>query len=122
MQSIRWSFFFPGSIVLIPLKVLIGFIPNLNTESFANSIHNPVRVDIYVLPSCPCSKRALNLLDSSHIKYNFYIIKMMMNLKKISLKSSVFTFHQIFINNLFIIGYSKLSDLSAKGDLIKIIY
>jgi len=42
--------------------------------------------------------------------------------KRISNQTSISTFPQIFINNQFIGGYSELSNLSIKGDLIKLIY
>jgi len=101
---------------------LLGVIPNLNKASFVNSQDNPANVDIYILPDCPWSKRALKLLESSHIKYNSYLITNDDEFIKISNKSSISTFPQIFINNRFIGGYSELSNLSVKGDLIKLIY
>ena len=111
-----------GTIVLKSLDVLIGVIPNLNKRSLVNSQDNPANVDIYILPDCPWSKRALIILDSSNIKYNSYVISNDEEFKKISNKSSISTFPQIFINNRFIGGYSELSNLSANGDLIKLIY
>ena len=61
----------PGTIVLKSLDVLIGGISDLGKTSISNSKYNPARVDIYVLPDCPCSKRGIKLLDSFSIKYNF---------------------------------------------------
>ena len=59
-------------IVLKSLDVLIGVIPNLKKISIGSSMLNPSNVDIYVLPDCPWSKRAIKLLDSLQIKYNNY--------------------------------------------------
>ena len=101
---------------------MIGVIPNLNKKSFANTKYSPVTVDIYVLPNCPWSKKALKLLDSFHIKYNSYVITNDEEFRRISNKTSISTFPQIFINNQFIGGYSELSNLSLKGDLIELIY
>ena len=113
-----------GTIVLKSLDVLIGVIPNLNKTSLGGSDHNinTANVDIYVLPDCPWSKRALKLLDSLHIKYKSYVITNDEEFKEISNKTFVSTFPQIFINNQFIGGYSELSNLSNKGDLIKLLY
>ncbi len=111
-----------GTIVLKSLDVLIGVIPNLNKILFVNSNHNTAIVDIYVLPDCPWSKRALKLLESSHIKYNSYVVTNDIEFKKISNKTSISTFPQIFINNRFIGGYSELLNLSLNGDLIKLSY
>jgi len=100
---------------------LIGVIPNFNKISISRSKNNPVSVEIYVLPDCTCSKRALKLLDSFHIKYNYYVINNYEEFKKISNKTSISNFPQIFINNQFIGGYSELSNISVKGGLTKLI-
>tara|TARA_Y100001968_G_C19219986_1_gene649226 strand:+ start:46 stop:660 length:615 start_codon:yes stop_codon:yes gene_type:complete len=109
-----------GTIVLKSLDVLIGVIPKLNKTSIGTSSDKTAKVDIYVLPDCPWSKRAFKLLDSFHIKYNSYVITNDEEFKKISNKTSVSTFPQVFINNKFVGGYSELSNLSVKGDLIKL--
>ncbi len=110
-----------GTIVLKSLDVLIGVIPNLNKTSIETFRNNPVNVDIYILPDCPWSKRALKLLDSFHIKYNSYIITNDEEFKKIRKITSISTFPQIFIKDQFIGGYSELSNLSVNGDLMEII-
>ena len=111
----------PETIVLKSLDVLIGVIPNLNKTSIESSNHNLPKVDIYVLPDCPWSIRALKLLDSLHIKYNSYVITNDKEFNKIRNITSISNFPQIFINNHFIGGYSELSDLFANGDLTKLI-
>ena len=93
-----------------------------HNQTFEKSNNKPIDVEIYVLPDCPWSKRALKLLDSLHIKYNTYVINNDEEFKRISNRTSISTFPQIFINNQFIGGYSELSNLSVKGDLIKLIY
>ena len=100
---------------------MVGVITNLNKILIDIPKQNISLVDIYVLPNCPWSKRALKLLDSFHIKYNSYVITNDEEFKKISNKTSIFTFPQIFINNQFICGYSELSNISVKGGLTKLI-
>ena len=112
----------PGSIVLKSLDVLIGVTPYLEKKLITSSINKPASVDIYVLPNCPWSKRAIKLLESAHIKYNSHVITNDDEFKRISNQTSISTFPQIFINNRFIGGYNELSNLSVKGDLIKLIY
>ena len=80
-----------GTIVFKSLDVLIGVLPNVDKILIAPSTHNAVKVDIYVLPDCPWSKRALKLLDSFHIKYNSYVINNDEEFKKINNKSSIST-------------------------------
>ena len=107
-----------GTFVLKSLDVLIGVIPNLNTTSIGSSKHIHSTVDIYILPDCPWSNRALKLLESLGVEYNSHMITNDEEFNKISNITSVSTFPQIFINNQFIGGYSELSNLVAKGDLM----
>ena len=101
---------------------MIGVIPNLTNTSIVSSINIPSTVDIYILPACPWSKRALKLLDSLNIKYKSHIITNDEEFNKISNITSVSTFPQIFINNQFIGGYSELSNLAAKDDSFEFLY
>ena len=100
---------------------MIGGISDLSKTSISSSKYNHARVDIYVLPDCPWSMRALKLLDSFSIKYNSYVITNDEQYKNVSNKTSISTFPQIFIDNQFIGGYSELSNMSVRGDLSKII-
>ena len=97
---------------------MIGVISNFNTISIGGSSHLHSTVDIYILPDCPWSARALKLLDFLNVKYNSYLITNDEQFKKMSNKSSSSTFPQIFIKNQFIGGYSELSSLFVNGDLI----
>ncbi len=109
-----------GTTVLRSLDILIAEIPNLKQQSIGN-INNTACVDIYGLPDCPWSKRALKLLDSNQIKYNYYLITSDEEFSKIRNRTSMNTFPQVFIKNQFIGGYSELSSLSNKGDLTKLV-
>ena len=112
----------PGSNVLKSLDILLGVIPNLSQQSINKAIDNPASVDIYVLADCPWSKRALRLLDSYHVKYNYYLISNDEEFKKVSDLTSTSTFPQIFIKKEFIGGYSELADLHSNGNLNNLIY
>jgi len=111
----------PGSIVLKSLDILLGSIPTLNQRTIGNLNDAPACVDIYVLPDCPWSKRALKLLDSNNVNYNYYLITSDDEFQMISNRTSVTTFPQILIKNKFIGGYSELADLSDNGKLNKLI-
>ena len=101
---------------------MIGVIPNLNKTSIWGPRHITSTVDIYILPVCACSKRAFKPIDSLNIKYNSHIIITDEEFNKINNITSIFSFPQIFINNQFIGGYSELSNIATKGDLIELIY
>ena len=122
----NWSVFgghlLSGTIVLKSLEVLIGVIPNLNKISISRPMNVPSTVDIYILPDCPWSKKALNLLKSLNINYNSHIITNDEEFNNINIITSISTFPQIFINNQFIGGYSELSNLAAKGYLIDLVF
>ena len=109
-----------GTTVLKSLDILIGVFPNLKQRSLLKENNSDAKVDIYVLPDCPWSKRALKLLDSNNIKYNYHLITNDEEFKSIKMRTSLNTFPQIFINNQLIGGYSELADLSSKGSLIKL--
>tara|TARA_Y100001968_G_scaffold331139_1_gene384860 strand:+ start:509 stop:1120 length:612 start_codon:yes stop_codon:yes gene_type:complete len=111
-----------GTTVLKSLDVLIGVIPLLSKTSIENLKYTPVKVDIYILPDCPWSKRALKLLDSIKIEYNPFLITNDEEFRKINNKTSISTFPQIFINNQFIGGYTELLNLSVKGDLNNLVF
>ena len=105
----------PGTIVLKTLDILLGVIPNLQHRSLVNINDIATSIDIYVLPNCPWSKKAIKLLDSYQIKYNYHLITSDEEFNKIYDRSYVDTFPQIFIRNEFIGGYSELSELSSNG-------
>lgn len=110
-----------GTIVLKSLDILLGVINNSNKQTIPNLNDSFPNVDIYILPDCPWSKRALKLLDSFDIKYNYHLINSDDEYKKISNRTSFNTFPQIFIKNEFIGGYSELAELSKSTNLKKLI-
>ena len=63
-------------------------------------------------------RKALELLNSHDIKYNYYLINSDEDFEKIRNRTSITTFPQIFINNAFIGGYSDLLDIISNGNLI----
>ncbi len=111
----------PGTIVLKTLDILLGVIPNLQHSSLDSINDIATSIDIYVLPNCPWSKKAIKLLDSYHINYNYYLISSDDEFKKIKDRTNINTFPQIFIRNKFIGGFSELLDLSSNGNLVKLI-
>ena len=110
-----------GTIVLKSLDVLLCVFPDLNKQTIGMEDHTTANVDSYVLFDCPWSKRALKLLNSYNIKYNYHLISNDYEFMKINNRTPFNTFPQIFIKNKFIGGYSELADISRNGNLFKII-
>ena len=119
--SVLGGHLLPGTFVLKSLDILLGVIPNLKQQSLCSITDQPSIVDVYVLADCPWSKRAIKILDSFNIKYNYYLIASDEQFKRINDRTSIKTFPQIFIRNKFIGGYAELSKLSSNGDLLKLI-
>ena len=111
----------PGTIVFKSLDILLGVMPNLKQQSIRSKNDSNVSVEVYILKDCPWSKRALKILDFYNIKYNYYLVSSDDEFKKVSDRTSINTFPQIFINNKFIGGYSELAQLSTTDNLIKLI-
>ena len=59
-----------GTTVLKSLDILLCVIPNLKHQYLDRTNNKPACIDIYVLPGCPWSKKAVKLLDSHHFNYN----------------------------------------------------
>ena len=66
-------------------------------------------------------RRTLQLLYSRYILYNYYFITTDFDFKRISNRTSMNTFPEVFIKNEFIGGYSDLAELSGNAKLIYLI-
>ena len=85
---------------------MIGLTPHLEKTIINGSNNKPASVYIYLLTNCTWSKRAINLLEASQVKFNFHLITNDDEFKRISNQTSISTFPQTFIYNRFIGGYN----------------
>ena len=69
----------------------------------------------------PLVKKAVKILDSYHVKYNYNLITNDEEFEKIRKVTSINSFPQIFINDEFVGRYSELADLTTNGNLVKLI-
>ena len=74
-------------------------------------------VDIYILPNCPWSSRAVRMLRTLQISHQIKVIESESEFKELNKISNYSTFPQIFINGEFIGGYTELAELHASGTL-----
>ena len=104
-----------GTIILKSADLLIGFLEETINKNEANN--NQKRVKIYTLPDCPWSSRAVRMLRTLQIPHELKEVKNDDEFKSLYKISNFSSFPQIFINEVFIGGYSELAELHASGKL-----
>ncbi len=106
-----------GTKILKSLDILIGFLGTTFTKTSPKEKTNEIEVDIYILPNCTWSSRAVRMLRTLQISHDIKIIKDDIEFKALNKKTNHTTFPQIFINGEFIGGYSELAELHSSGKL-----
>ncbi len=110
----------PGTIVLKGADILVGLIDedlqnHPRSKKSVNSLKP--RIEVFVLPGCPWSARAIRLLKSLDLSHNVQEIDSELAFEKFSQRSKSSTFPQIFIDGDLIGGYSELAELHQSGKL-----
>ena len=103
-----------GTIILKVADILIGFIDeNLIKEKI---VHKK-EFEIFIIPNCPWSARAIRMLRTLQIEHEVKVIKNDSDFKYLQKISNHTSFPQIFVDGVFIGGYSELAELHASGKL-----
>ena len=95
--------------------MLIGFL-NKNLINEKNISHNK-QVEIYVIPDCPQSARAIRILRTLQLAHEIKFVKNDNEYKSLNKITNYTSFPQIFIDGDFIGGYSELAELHSSGKL-----
>ncbi len=105
-----------GTIILKAADILIGFLDKnlINNEK----ITHQMQVEIYIIPNCPWSERAIRMLRTLQIAHVIKVIKNDNNYKSLNKITNYTSFPQIFIDGEFIGGYSELAEMHFSGKLI----
>jgi len=104
-----------GTIILRSADMLIGLLDeNLIKKE---KINHHKRVEIYIIPDCPWSARAIRMLKILQVEHEIKVIKNDNDFKSLNKITKYSSFPQIFINGEFIGGYSELADLHSSGKL-----
>ena len=104
-----------GTIILKDTDMLIGFLDkNLNKKE---KIILNKQVEIYIIPDCPWSARAIRMLRILQVEHEIKLIKNDNDFKSLNEITGYSSFPQIFINGEFIGGYSELAELHSSGKL-----
>jgi len=104
-----------GTIILNSADMLIGFLDNnlIKKEKIIHYRH----VEIYIIPDCPWSARAIRMLRTLQIEHEIKVIKNDNDFKSLNKITKYTSFPQIFINGAFIGGYSELAEIHSSGKL-----
>ena len=104
-----------GTIILKAADMLIGFLDEnfIKTEK----ITSHKQVEIYIIPNCPWSARAIRMLRILQVAHEITVIKNEDDFKSLNKITNYTTFPQIFMNGEFIGGYSELAELHSSGRL-----
>ncbi len=104
-----------GTIIFKAADMLIGFLDEKLIKK-EKIIHNK-QVEIYIIPDCPWSARAIRMLRTLHVTHEIKVIKNDNDFKSLNKITNYSSFPQIFINGEFIGGYSELAELHSSGKL-----
>ena len=104
-----------GTIIFKAADMLIGFLDE-NLIKKEKNIHNK-QVEIYIIPNCPWSERAIRMLRTLQVEHEIKVIKNDNEFKSLNKMTKYSSFPQIFINGEFIGGYSELAELHSSGKL-----
>ena len=111
-----------GTIILKKAEILIGDLgSNINEDrKEINKLNNTKQnenVEIAILPNCPWSRRAVNMLRTLSIPIKLNIIENEESFKEMKTRTGLSKFPQIFINGELIGGYDDLAKLHLSGEL-----
>ena len=102
-----------GTIILKGADILIGFLDEAINKKDVNI--NQQTVEIFILPDCPWSSRAVRMLRTLHIPHDIIVIETNDDFNSLHTRSNYSRFPQISIDEDFIGGYSELAELHASG-------
>ena len=106
-----------GTIILKGSDILVGFIDKETKVNPANVRNQKKNIEIYTLPKCPWSFRAVRMLRALQLDHDEKVIDNDQSFNDLYKRSNYSSFPQIFINGEFIGGYSELAELHASGKL-----
>ena len=104
-----------GTIILKAADMLIGFLDKnlIKKEKISHKKH----VEIFIIPDCPWSARAIRILRTLQVTHEIKVIKNDNEFKSLNKITNYTSFPQIFINGKFIGGYTELTELHSSGKL-----
>ena len=106
-----------GTKILKGADILIGFLDEIRNKKELNT--KKTVVEIFILPDCPWSSRAVRMLRTLQISHKIKVIENDNDFKSLHMRSNYSSFPQIFIDGKFIGGYSELAELHSSGELSK---
>lgn len=113
-----------GSIVLKGVDLLVGIIDFQHGSQFGlrenSGFDLNQRVEVAVLPECPWSRKAIEILNFHKVIHKVSMINSHQDFQNFQNLSKSSTFPQIFIDGNFIGGYDQLINMEASGQLLEL--
>ena len=104
-----------GTIVFKGVDLLIGVLDETINKNEVSTREQTV--EIFILPDCPWSSRAVRMLRTLQIPHQIKVVENDDDFNSLHKRSNYSSFPQIFIDEEFIGGYSELAELHASGKL-----
>lgn len=104
----------PGTLVLKGAQLLLGLSGLPTAKSIQESVQFSERVELAVLPGCPWSLRARQLLERLSIPHRVETIETDDQFETFRKRSGMKTFPQVFVDGKVVGGYDDLVNLSTK--------
>ena len=108
----------PGTVVLKGAQLLLGLSGLPPAQDTQKPVHDPsqsnARVELAVLPGCPWSLRARQLLERLAIPHRLETIESDDRFEAFRQRSGMNTFPQIFIDGEVLGGYDELAEISLQ--------
>ena len=104
-----------GTIILKTADILIGFINETKNKEELN-VNKPI-IEIFILPDCPWSSRAVRMLRTLQTQHKVKVVENDNDFNSLYKRTNHSSFPQIFIDGEFIGGYSELAELHSSGKL-----
>ena len=108
----------PGTVVLKGAQLLLGLsglpVAPTSQKPFQETVHDSERVELAVLPGCPWSLRARQLLERLTIAHRLETVETDERFEFWRQRSGMKTFPQVFIDGKLVGGYDDLAELSLQ--------
>ncbi|KGG12384.1 MULTISPECIES: PCC domain-containing protein [Prochlorococcus] len=108
-----------GSIVLKSANILLSILDKstIKKEQHISKHTGKTRLQLAIISNCPWSSRAIRILNSNNVPFDLVKVDNDIAFNSIKSRSNSTTFPQLFLDDNYIGGYQKLSQLLDSGQI-----